>query len=141
MPKPKKDTRCILVDTREKTPWSFRSQKKECLKHGDYTILGGKGKIVIERKSLVDLFVTLSPKRWDKFYAKMDLATDTLEWVFIFIEGSITDVYRGIPHSRLPGKYIFNRLIELMALGVQVTFTGNSRKGPVLAEHILRELG
>jgi ERCC4-type nuclease len=140
MPKPKKDTRCILVDTREKTPWKFRSQKRVCLKHGDYSILGGKGHIVIERKSLVDLYVTLSPARWDKFYEKMDRATDKLEWVFIFIEASIAEVYGGIKHSRLPVNYILARIRDLMALGIQVIFTGNSRRGVDFAENLLRNL-
>ncbi len=136
----KKDTRCILVDTREKTPWVFKAQKRVCLKHGDYSILGGKGRIVIERKSLVDLYVTLSKGRWEKFYAKMDKATDKLEYVFIFIEASIAEVYAGIRHSRLPANYIIARIRDLMRLGIQVIFTGNSKKGVVLAENFLRNL-
>lgn len=135
----KRDTRCILVDSREKKPWSFEFQKVVTLKHGDYSILGSKGKIVIERKTLVDLYVTLSQKRWPKFYAKMDLATDKLDDVFIFIEASLAEVYHGIPHSRLPPSYIIARLFDLMKLGVQIIFTGNSKKGSEFAETILRK--
>ena len=140
MSDPKRDTRCILVDTREKKPWKFRAQKRVCLKHGDYTILGGKGHIVIERKSLVDLYITLSPDRWNKFYAKMDRATDQLEFVFIFIEASIAEIYAGIRHSKLPAKYIIARLRDLMQLGIQIIFTGNSKKGVEFAESLLRNL-
>lgn len=136
--KKRRDTRCILVDSREKRPWTFSSQKVIALKHGDYSILGGKGRIVIERKSLTDLFVTFSRDRWEKFYAKMDRATDALDCVFLFIESSIAEVYRGIPHSRIPTNYMLNRLLDLTKLGVQIIFTGNSKKGPEFAEYVLR---
>ena len=137
----KRDTRCILVDTREKQPWKFAAQKAVALKHGDYSILGGKGKIVIERKALADLFVTLSPGRWVKFEAKMRRAIDQLDYVFLFIEASIAEVYFGTRYSKLPAKYFIGKLIELMEMGIQVIFTGNSKKGPQLAETILRTLG
>lgn len=135
------DTRCILVDTREKTPWTFRAQKRIKLEHGDYSILNGKGKIVIERKSLVDLFVTFSTGRWEKFLKKMTTAKEQLPYVFLFIEASLSETYHGIPHSTLPGIYIFRKLVILMELGIQVIFTGNTKRGPHLAELILRTLG
>ncbi len=136
-----KDTRCILVDTREKKPWKFRAQKKIKLDHGDYSILGGKGKIVIERKTLVDLYITLSKPRYEKFFLKMDKATEKLDYTFLFIEASLSEIYRGIPHSRLPAAYIIIKLTELMEIGVQIIFTGNTKKGKEFAETLLRKLG
>ena len=130
------------MDTREKTPWSFRSQKSECLKYGDYSIQKGMSKIVIERKSLVDLFITLSPNRVEKFFDKMNRAVNTLEHVFIFIEASLPEICRGIQHSRIPGEYILRKLTELSAIGVHVYFTGSNRAfGKKLAEMVLRQLG
>jgi ERCC4-type nuclease len=136
----KKDTRCILVDTREKRPWEFKAQKKDTLKYGDYSILGSKTKIVIERKALIDLFVTFSQNRWPKFYSKMLKATEKLDYVFLFIEASLSEIRNGIPYSKLPTTYIMNRICDLMAIGVQVIFTGNSKQGPIFAERILRKL-
>lgn len=137
----KRDSRCILIDTREKTPWIFHAQKKEMLKHGDYSILRGKTKIVIERKTLVDLYITFSPPRWEKFFNKMVLAKETLDHVFIFVEASLSEVYHGIPHSRLSAPYIIKRIIALMEIGIPVIFTGNTKRGPQFAEALLRELG
>lgn len=137
----KVDNRCILIDTREKTPWKFKSQKRVTLKHGDYSILRGKHKIVIERKSLIDLYVTLSPKRWIKFKRKMTIAVQNLDYVFIFIEASLSEVYHGVEYTKMSGTVIVNKLIELMELGIQVVYTGNTKKGPMLAETILRKLG
>lgn len=138
----KRDYRYIIVDTREKRPWVFESQKRDCLKYGDYSIYKGTTHIVIERKSLVDLFVTLSPGRVEKFINKLTEAITKLEYVFLFIECNITDVHRGIPHSTLRATYIFRKLTEIMSLGVQVTFVGNNReKARAFAETVLRNLG
>lgn len=137
----KLDTRPILVDTREKTPWSFRSQSRQCLTFGDYSILKGKHKIVIERKSLTDLYITLAPDRWDHFLELMGRAKSKTKHVFIFIEASLSEVYCGIRFSRLSGNYIMSKLIVLMELGIHVIFTGNAKKGPEFAETLLRKLG
>ena len=137
----RRDTRYIIVDTREKTPWRFDYQKKAALKHGDYTILGGKTSIVIERKSLTDLFVTCSGSRFPKFIKKMRTACLDLDYVFIFIEASLAEVYSGIRHSRLPTPIVLACIAELMSLGVQVIFTGGGKKGKEFAEFVLRTMG
>jgi hypothetical protein len=71
----------------------------------------------------------------------MRRAVAQLDYVFLFIEASIAEVYFGTQYSKLPAKYFIGKLIELMEMGIQVIFTGNSKKGPQLAETILRTLG
>ena len=135
------DSRYIIIDTREKRPWSFKSQLHKALKHGDYSIYQGTTKIVIERKSLIDLVGTLSGQRYLKFFAKMQRATQALPRVYLFIEANLTELYHEVPHSSLPTHILINRLLNLMEIGVQVIFTGGGKKGAIFAESLLRKLG
>ena len=135
------DNRIIYCDTREKKPWKFHRSKKRCLKHGDYSITNGVNHVVIERKTVKDLYLTLSYKRAPKFLDKMRKACENLSYVFIFIDGNLSDVYRGCMYTKIPPRIIINYLVELMGMGVQVVFTGGNKRGAEFAETVLRGLG
>jgi len=137
----KRDNRYVIVDTREKKPWSFRQQKRKKVNGGDYTIYKGTKKVVIERKSFDDLFLTLSKTHWKRFRTKMGKAVEEIDSVFIFIEASLSQIMRGTKYTERSRQMTINRIIELMGIGVQIIFTGGGKKGPVFAEMLLRKLG
>lgn len=68
--------RVILIDTREKQPWYFWNWKdvkteRATLKSGDYSLKGFSGSgIAIERKSLMDLFGSMTSGR-NRFYREL----------------------------------------------------------------------
>lgn len=72
----------IIVDTREQYPWTFHnlttmtyrfhvSSSRGTLKQGDYAIEGMESMLAIERKSMEDLFGTLSTGR-DRFARELE---------------------------------------------------------------------
>jgi len=135
-----KDTRLILTDTREKTPWTFKRSKRATLKLGDYSIQRGTRHIIIERKSLIDLYVSLHYKRLDRFMRNMAKAVKTCDYVFIFVEANLSEIHQGIAHSRMPPEILLQHLVTLLRMGVQVIFTGGGKKGQEFAERILRTI-
>ena len=81
-PRKKRCEFSITIDTREQTPWLFRDLKtrtwefivsasKDTLQQGDYAIRGLESELVIERKSLEDLYSTLSEGR-DRFKNELE---------------------------------------------------------------------
>ena len=77
---------CVVVDTREQHPWTFRDLKtqssqfvvstsRQGLKQGDYAILNAEDEFVVERKSLEDLYGTLASGR-ERFKRELERISD-----------------------------------------------------------------
>ena len=85
---------CIVVDTREQTPWSFDPDRVDTvvgtLRTGDYSLAGHTDDVAIERKSLDDLVGSLIQGR-ERFERELErLRTFTLRAVIV--EGSYLDI-------------------------------------------------
>lgn len=82
--------RTILVDSREKTPWTFKRFKckvrRAKLKVGDYSVYGYKDVIVVERKSFKDFLSSLKRGTLDRQIEKLA----EVERVMILVEGEIS---------------------------------------------------
>jgi DNA excision repair protein ERCC-4 len=70
-----KDKKIIIVDTREKNPWMFDGLRgikvvRGTLRTGDYSIKGGTLGTAIERKSIPDLFGSMTSGR-RRFYDEL----------------------------------------------------------------------
>jgi ERCC4-type nuclease len=101
----------VAIDTREQTPFAFDSRmmehergrfiwtKKTTLKTGDYSIVGLENEITIERKSIYDLFNTLSQgrERFEKEFERMK------EFAFsaVVIEGDMRMILNPIEYDPL----------------------------------------
>lgn len=107
-PKPPKPV--FLIDNREQCPWSFAGLPSwtgepiapdqvewGTLKTADYSVKGFESKIGLERKSVDDLFGTLSFGR-DRFAREVERAKD-LDFFAVIVEGSLDQLSQG--HSRL----------------------------------------
>ena len=129
----------IVVDTREQKPLWVKNTIKKGLKIGDYSIEGYEDKISIERKSLADIFGTLT-RGHTRFKKELERAMG-LEFFAIVIEGSIDDIHnKKFPFSyktKVKGFVIAKILCTLMVkYKVLVIFSGDR----VNSRRIIKEL-
>lgn len=106
----------IIVDTREQKPYTFKGHviKRKALESGDYSIVGHSKKIVIERKSLADLFGTITVrKNLIRFKKELERLQKVPYW-FILIDASPTSISKGYKYSRANGYATLCFLFELV---------------------------
>ena len=89
----------ILVDTREQSPWSFGSRahriKHTALKVGDYSVLGMQNIVTVERKSVPDLFHTMT-RGLARFEKELDKVERTgMRFMAVIVEGSFESISLG----------------------------------------------
>lgn len=123
----------IIRDTREQKGkgWNFKAssncwgQKIEKLDVGDYTIEGLEEVLMIERKTIGDLWGTLGNQtNYKRFLREIERAKDH-KYKFLIIEGSVVDVNRGYAYSKVPVENIHAKLISLQIKhNIHVIFAG-----------------
>lgn len=134
----------IIRDTREKkgNGWNFRASANclgmelKKLDTGDYSIEGYEHLIMIERKSIADLWMSLTSER-ERFIREMDRAK-LIPGRYLIIEGTLRDVLAGIPYSKVRSEYILASLTSLeQKYGIHVVYT--DKRGDV-AQLYVRKL-
>ncbi len=126
----------VLIDTREQAPWSFQgltgdSKRKfrplavftdrATLKTGDYSVKGFETDgICIERKSLADLFATLTAER-NRFVRELERMQE-FRVSAVIVEGGWDQIILGPrradqsdEHSLVIGKTVFRSIIAFMS--------------------------
>ena len=108
----------IFEDTREQLPLKFpKSQKviRQKLDYGDYSALVNDKKcpIVFERKSLGDLFGTLTSGH-KRFRKEITRCKDDGSHLIIIIEKPYMDIRAGYKYSKMKGETITKMLHTLM---------------------------
>ncbi len=87
----------VIVDTREKDPWSFDGMGvatvRGGLDAGDYSLCGYQARMSIERKSLDDLVQTLIRQR-DRFHAELAKLAQ-MDYAAVVVEADVESIYRG----------------------------------------------
>jgi ERCC4-type nuclease len=120
----------IIRDTREKVGHGYKFRASaNCLPMttikldvGDYSIEGYEDKIMVERKTIADLWGTLTSGRV-RFMKEMARAENHTA-KYLVIEGTLADVNKGIPYSKVRAEYIMCNLISLeLKHNVHVIFT------------------
>lgn len=97
-PRRKRCEFAITIDTREQQPWLFRGLttrtwewmvpcSKGGLAQGDYAITNYESELVIERKSLEDLYGTLTTGR-DRFKRELERISDCCRMGAVVVEAS-----------------------------------------------------
>lgn len=121
----------ILVDTREQNPYIFKGYKtlRRGLKFGDYTLQGKSAVVVIERKSLADLFGTLARKHnFTRFCRELE-GLKKVKYAFLLVEATPERVMAGFSYSMANGGLVLDKIMRLYCqYGVQIVF-GGSRFG------------
>ena len=140
----------ILVDTREKIPWtnfgtfSFASQK---LDTGDYSLRGLEKDFCIERKRSVSEFAgNITEKRFDRELERMA----KMKWSFLFLEFDCADISiyphgQGIPKRlmkkiRITPNFIFSKIAQIQLMGIHVVLCRNAGYAQVLAENLFKRM-
>jgi len=131
----------ILVDTREQKPLRFRSPtKRATLKEGDYSITGcsGKGGIVVERKSLNDLYGTMLKSRARFRRELRRMAIGGYGFTVVVVESSFLKVRRGHRLTTANGELVARMfLADCMEHGVAAVFCSGRVEAAVLVESML----
>jgi len=133
----------IIVDTREQLALFKTNIIRKKVDTGDYSIIykdvDYSNKIAIERKSMGDLFFTLSAGH-KRFKNELHRALD-LEYFAIVIDGSYSDcIYKQFPGAnmtRMRGNVISSILFTIhMKYGINFFFSNNRTQ----SKAIIREL-
>ena len=99
---------CLIIDTREQTPWSFPPDvltKRATLDAGDYALEGHPRGCVIERKSLLDFVgTTQRSTNWARFTRELE-KLKACDKAAVIVEASVADVrhrmWRPMPGHRM----------------------------------------
>lgn len=145
----------IVRDTREQDGkgWNFRASANcsgmdiEKLDVGDYTVKGLENLLMIERKSLGDLWNTLgNHKNYKRFLREMDRAKNH-RLKYLVIEATLDDINsgyywyqpgRGKTKSKISAANIHAKLISLQVKhNVHVIFAGRLDKARAYARNIM----
>ena len=104
---------------------------KEKLDVGDYMAEfsdGHRPNIVFERKSIADLYGTLS-KGYERFKKEIKRSHESNTTMFIIVEGTMTDVLKGYKHSKRKGISIVAQLFTIMIrYGVKTIYCKDRRE-------------
>lgn len=135
------DKMTIIRDSREKdgSGWNFRASAN-CngmevakLETGDYSLKGFENIVMIERKTITDLWGSLVQQR-DRFMREMERAK-AYPIRYLIIEGTMSDIMSGIRYSKVRPTYILNSLISLeVKYGIHVIFT--NRRTDVAQQYV-----
>lgn len=127
----------IIRDTREQQGkgWEFRASancygmERKKLDVGDYAIEGLEDVIMVERKTLGDLWGTLgNQKNYERFLREMERAKDH-KLKYLVVEATLGDINRGYGwagrKSKIPSANIHAKLISLQVKhDLHVIFAG-----------------
>ena len=107
----------ILIDTREQEMLGFEpglyidSVERRALPFGDYAceINGTVPNVYFERKSIADLWGTLTTGI-NRFKAEVQMALEANASLYLIIEGTMSDVYKGYEFSQVFGSQIIRTI-------------------------------
>lgn len=120
----------IIVDTREQLALDFKHKSvksivNKCLSVGDYgaiTDCGFQFPIVFERKSIPDLYGTLS-KGYDRFKREIERSKEENLQLIIIVEGHLSKVLTGTNYSvRTPESLVYQIFTIWVRHGIQTIF-------------------
>lgn len=136
-PKVGQDKFLIVRDTREQAGkgWAFRASsnclgmEKKKLDVGDYTVSGLEDILMVERKTLGDLWNTLGKQtNYRRFLREMDRAKNH-RLKYLVIEATLAEVDAGYRYSKVSPANIHAKLISLQVkYGVHIIFAGRLDK-------------
>lgn len=119
----------IIIDTREQKPLEFSVPTiRECLPCGDYRAKfsdGSLSDVVMERKSIGDLYGTLS-QGYDRFKREIFKAAENKITLVIIIEGSLRRVLAGYRNSqRTPISIVYQLFTLKVRYKIDSVFCNN----------------
>jgi len=130
----------VVVDTREKEPYSFNPQHIEVVKHalpaGDYSLLGMEYLVAVERKSLDDFAQTVIRGR-ERFKKEL-VALQTYQCACVVVEAGFADVLSGSYRSGAhPNSVRGSALSIIVDYNIPVFFCSNRQAARLFVEEYL----
>jgi len=124
----------IIVDTREQTPLPITFPViTSGLSTGDYSAVGLEDDFTVERKSLSDLYGSLTSGR-ERFTRELH-RMKAFAFSRLLIVGSVHEIESGASRYRgMNPKAVLNSLAAIEARGVTVTFTPSPQSAADLVE-------
>lgn len=116
----------IVVDTREGAPWFFKGLQTNAsegriplvvmtttkgLRTGDYSIEGLEDQVCIERKSVQDLYMSVSAERgrFEREFERMS----AMRWAGVIVEGDLHSIaYNPPPRTRVLPQTVLHTIIS-----------------------------
>ena len=134
----------IIIDTREQKPLEFSvPTKRGTLAVGDYRAEfsdGSVSQVVFERKSINDLFGTLS-KGYDRFKREIIKSKEEGISLIIIVEGSLRRVLSGCINSqRTPISIVYQIFTIRIRYGIETVFCNTREEmGSYISHYFLAE--
>lgn len=131
----------IVVDTRERLPWTFENQSVELvfakLDAGDYSVKGLERRISIERKSVDDWHGTVLHDR-ARFYRELELLR-AYDFRCVIIESSVRDIMARRYTAQVSPLVSLAFIAEIaVAQAVPVYLGGTRAEAQILAGALMR---
>ena len=131
---PEKFLPTIIQDTREQEPLFFETLPviEGTLSTGDYSVVGLENDFAVERKSLPDLFGSLTSGR-DRFMREIQ-RLNGFTFRRLLIIGSEHEIEQGQHRSRVSPKSVLHSLAAIEARGVPVVFSASPARAAAQIE-------
>ena len=131
---PEKFLPTIIQDTREQEPLEFLTLHviEGTLSTGDYSVVGLENDFAVERKSLPDLFGSLTSGR-DRFMREIQ-RLNGFTFRRLLIIGSEHEIEQGVSRSRVNPKAVLHSLAAIEARGVPVVFSSSPASAAAMIE-------
>ncbi len=126
----------ILIDSREKRPYSFPGAVTQGLPAGDYSLVGLEDSVAVERKCIDELFACTGAGR-ARFERELDRLS-RYEYAAIVIEARLSDILQPSRFSQVSPQAVVGSLISWsVRFGVYVFFAGDRALAQELTYRIL----
>lgn len=133
---------CIIVDTREQTPFLFSENvetQRAGLHCGDYSVVGLTAAVAIERKSLDDLVGSVTAGR-ERFMACCARGAK-LDFFCIVVEAALSDVIAGRYVSKTRPQSVVGSMLAIhVDYGIPTIWAGSRSNAANLTERLLTRL-
>lgn len=132
----------VLVDSRERAPWTFEGQGIETevvtLETGDYSLPGLEHRVAIERKSIDDWTGTVMRER-SRFYRELERLR-AFQFRAVIVEASVREIMGGRYKSRANPASVLGFVAEVtVGQSVPVYLAGSRPEAQILAGVLLRQ--
>ena len=131
----------MIVDTRERTPWTFEGQGLELVRAklatGDYSVAGLEHAVSIERKSLEDWTGSVLRDR-ARFFRELERLR-AFQFRCVIVEAGVREIMAGHYKSQARPEAIMGFVAEVtVGQSVPVYLAGSRAEAQVLAGYFLR---
>lgn len=128
---------CLLVDTREQSPWYFGDMRTEftTLTTGDYSVKGLESLVAVERKSIPDLVACCGRER-ERFERELQ-RLKAYETRLVVVEGNWVDFENSNYRSQISPESVIASICGWISEGIPFVLAGNQTRAARIAARIM----